>query len=179
MLRIIIGEETFNDETKEFSIADPVVLDLEHSLISVSKWESKHQKPFLSSGKKTPDEIYDYLKCMVVTPNADPDALNRCSQENLDAIQQYIDSSESATTFGSMPERRGPAEVITSELIYYWMLTFNVPAQFESWHLNRLFALIRICNVKNSPPKKMSQTERALKNREINEQRKKQFGTRG
>jgi hypothetical protein len=109
----------------------------------------------------------------------DLDVLNRASQENIDEIQEYIDSSQSATTFGQMPERRGPGEVITSELIYYWIVSFNIPFDCERWHLNRLFALIRICNIKNSPPKKMSRTEVALRNRDLNAKRKAELGTSG
>lgn len=180
MLRIIIdGDESFNDDTQTFGTINDVVVELEHSLVSLSKWESKHQKPFLSTGAKTADEIFDYLKTMVVTPNLDLDVLYRCSQKNLDAIQEYIDSSQSATTFGSMPEHRGPGEVITSELIYYWVVSFNIPFECETWHLNRLFSLIRICNIKNSKSKKMPRNEIAQRNRDLNAKRKAELGTTG
>lgn len=179
LVLVIEGEETYNEETKEFGSTHPtVVLELEHSLLSLSKWESKHQKPFLSSAKKTPEEIYDYLKFMVVTPGGDLDALDRCSQANLNEVQQYIDSSQSATTFGSMPERRGPAEVITAELIYFWLSNFNIPFEVELWHLNRLFALVKIANIKTNP-KKMSAREAAQQNRELNERRRAEMGTSG
>lgn len=180
MLRIIIeGDESFNDATQTFETFDDVVLDLEHSLLSVSKWESEYQKPFLAAGSKTTEEIFGYLRAMVVTPNWDPDVLYRCSQETIDKIQHYIDSSQSATTFGTMPERRGPGEVITSELIYYWIVSFNIPFEVERWHLNRLFSLIRIFNIKNSKQKKMSRSEIAQRNRDLNERRKAELGTRG
>lgn len=180
MLRLIIaGDELFNEETQEFETLDDVVLDLEHSLISLSKWESKYQKPFLSSGKKTHEEIFGYIKAMVVTPNVDLDALDKCPKKSIDEIQQYIDSSQSATTFGTMPERRGPGEIITSELIYYWLILFNIPFECQYWHLNRLFALVRICNIKSSKPKKMSRHEIAQRNRELNAQRRAQLGTSG
>ncbi len=180
MLRIIIeGDESFNNETQTFETINDVVIDLEHSLISLSKWESKNQKPFLSSGVKTAEEIFDYLKAMVVTPNVDLDALYRCSQENIDKIQAYIDSSQSATTFGIMPERRGPGEVITSELIYYWIVSFNIPFDCQYWHLNRLFSLIRICNIKNSKSKNMPRNELAQRNRDLNAKRKAELGTTG
>lgn len=180
MLTIVIeGAELFNEETNEFDTLEDLVINLEHSLLSLSKWESKHQKPFLSSGVKTEEEIFDYLRAMALTPGLDLDVFYRCSQKDLDSIQEYIDSSQSATTFGMMPERRGPGEVITSELIYYWMLTFNIPFSCESWHLNRLFSLIRICNIKNSKPKKMSRHEIAQRNRELNAQRRAQLGTSG
>lgn len=181
MLRIVIkAKETFNEATNEFdTLGEDVVLDLEHSLLSLSKWESEFQKPFLSSGQKSAEEIFGYLKAMVVTPNVDLDALYQCSSEDIARVQKYIDSSQSATTFGTMPERRGPGEVITSELIYYWMVAFNIPFEVEKWHLNRLFALIRICNIKQQKPKKMSRHEIAERNRQLNEQRKAQLGTRG
>jgi hypothetical protein len=180
MLKIVIeGDETFNEETNEFETFNDVVFELEHSLVSVSKWESKYQKPFLSSTKKTSEEIFGYLKAMVVTPNADLDVLYKCSQEDIDKIQEYIDSSQSATTFGIMPERRGPGEVITSELIYYWIVSFNIPFECQYWHLNRLFSLIRICNIKNSKPRKMSRREIALRNQELNARRKAELNTTG
>lgn len=180
MLRIIIeGEEHYNEETETFESVETTVLDLEHSLLSLSKWESEYQKPFLSSGNKTTEEIYGYLKAMVVTPNVDLGALNYCSSNTIDKIQEYINSSQSATTFGVMPERRGLGEVITSELIYYWMVTFNIPFECETWHLNRLFSLIRICNIKNSKPKRMSKNELAMRNRELNAKRKAELNTSG
>ena len=180
MLRVVIeGDESFNEETSTFETVDDIIIDLEHSLLSLSKWESIYNKPFLSSVDKTSEEIFGYLKAMLVTPNVDPDVIYKCSQKNIDMIQEYIDSSQSATTFGMMPERRGPGEVITSELIYYWMVAFNIPFECERWHLNRLFALIRICNIKNSKPKKMSRSEMAARNAELNAQRRAQLGTRG
>ena len=182
MLRIIIeGTEGYNEETNEFiPPSDNVVLDLEHSLLSVSKWESKYEKPFLVPGRKTAIEIYDYIKAMIVTPDVDPDVLDRCSQSTLNEIQTYIDSNQSATTFGSMPERRGQGEIITSELIYFWMTNFNIPFETERWHLNRLFSLIRIANIKNSKPgKKMSRNELAQRNRDLNAERKAKLGTSG
>lgn len=180
MLTIIIeGDEHFNEKDNTFETLGDVVIELEHSLFSVSKWESKHQKPFLSTGVKTSEEIFDYLKAMITTPNLDPDVLYRCSQKNFDVVQEYIDSSQSATTFGMMPQRRGPGEVITSELIYYWMIAFNIPFECQYWHLNRLFSLIRICNIKNSKGRKMTRHEIAMRNRELNEKRKAELGTKG
>lgn len=183
MLRIVIeGDEFFDEETETFGTVGDVVLDFEHSLISLSKWESEFQKPFLSSGQKTPEEIFGYLKAMVVTPGVDSDVLYRCSKEQIDLIQGYIDSSQSATTFGKMPERRGPGEVITSELIYYWMVAFTIPFECQEWHLNRLFALIRICNIKNSNSNKQHNKptrEDIEERRRLNEDRKRALGTRG
>lgn len=180
MLRIVIeGDESFNEETNIFETFNDVVIDLEHSLISLSKWESKYQKPFLSFGEKSAEEIYGYLKAMVITPDVDLDVIYRCSQKVIDLIQQYIDSNQSATTFGMMPERRGLGETITSELIYYWMVVFNIPFECQYWHLNRLFSLIRICNIKNTKPPKMSRSEMAQRNWEMNVKRRKELNTTG
>lgn len=181
MLKIIIEEdELFNETTSTFEKVKGAEFDLEHSLISLSKWESKHQKPFLSSNNnKTAEEIFNYIQCMVVNSNVDLDILYRISQKDIIRIQEYIDSNESATTFGMMPKSRGPSEIITSELIYYWMVAFNIPFDCQYWHLNRLFALVRICNIKNSPPEEMSRNELAQRNHDLNAQRKAELGTTG
>lgn len=180
MLRIVIAEEAFDDEKEEFVLLDPVVVDLEHSLVSLSKWESKFQRPFLDSGEKTPEEIFAYIEAMVVTPGIGPDVLVRCSQEHLDKIQEYISSSQSATTFGTMPEHRGRGERITSELIYYWMVAYTIPWEAQYWHLNRLFSLIRICNLKNSNQKERKLTRNDIEERRrLNEQRRAALGTTG
>lgn len=180
MLTIIIPGTEFYDETTEtFATIDDVSLELEHSLISVSKWESKFEKPFLSSEEKTVDEILFYIRAMILTKDFPENVLLRLTQENIQTINKYIDSKQSATTFGKMAEKRGPSETITSELVYYWMVAFNIPFECETWHINRLFALIRICGVKNNPGKKMSRTELAERNRALNEQRKAKFGTTG
>ena len=175
----IAGQEFYDETTGEFSTVDDIVLELEHSLVSLSKWESKYQTPFLSDKEKTTESVFDYIKTMVVTPGIDTDILYRCSKDDLVRIQEYIDSSQSATTFGEMPSRRGRGEVITAELIYYWMVAFNIPFECQYWHLNRLFSLVRICNIKNNPPKKMSRHEVAMRNRELNAQRRSEIGTNG
>jgi hypothetical protein len=180
MLKIIIpGVEFFNEDTLTFENVDDFELELEHSLFSLSKWESKFQKPFLSPGDKTPKEILSYIEAMIISPVYPSNVLDRISQSNLEQINQYIESKESATTFGHMPERKGRGEIITSELIYYWLVAFNVPFECERWHLNRLFALIRICNIKNSPQKKMSRNEIAQRNRDLNARRREQLQTKG
>jgi hypothetical protein len=175
----IAGQEFYDETTGEFSTVNDVFLELEHSLVSLSKWESKYQTPFLSDKEKTTESVFDYIKTMVVTPGIDTDILYRCSKDDLVRIQEYIDSSQSATTFGEMPVRKGRGEVITAELIYYWMVAFNIPFECQYWHLNRLFSLVRICNIKNNPPKKMSRHEIAMRNRELNAQRRAEMGTNG
>lgn len=180
MLKLIVGEKELYDEvTNTFSTVGGFVLELEHSLISVSKWESEFQKPFLVGGKKTTVEVLAYIKEMILTLDYPYDVLTKLSEENLRQVNDYIESTQSATTFGMMPQQKGRAETITSELIYYWMVAFNIPFECETWHLNRLFSLIRICNVKNSKPKKMSQREIANRNRELNAERRARLGTTG
>lgn len=180
MLKLFMDtEELFNDETQEFYYVVGFELELEHSLISLSKWESQVKKPFLSKEDKTDEEILLYMKTMIVSPTYPSDVMARFNQEHINAVQAYIESSESATTFGTLPETRGRGETITSELIYYWMVAFSIPFETERWHLNRLFSLIRICNLKNSKPKKMTKSELMQRNRRINEERKAKYGTRG
>lgn len=180
MLHLLVkGLEFFDEETNTFSVSDDVELDLEHSLVSLSKWESFFEKPFLSSGEKTPEEILAYVKMMIITPNINDDVILSFSQDNIKEINDYINSPQSATTFGTMPEQRGRGETITAELIYYWMVAFNIPFECQNWHINRLFALIRICNIKNSKPKKMGQHEIAARNRELNAKRREQLKTSG
>lgn len=180
MLNLIIEGAEFYDETSEtFHIVDDVELPLEHSLVSLSKWESELKKPFLSKDEKSPHEIRLYIKAMIISDNYPPDIVSRLSPENMSAINAYIDSSESATTFGIMPEAKGRGETVTSELIYYWMVMFNIPFECQTWHLSRLFSLIRICNLKSSKPKKMTRHELAARNHALNEKRRAQLNTSG
>lgn len=178
----VIGVEFFNNETQEFiEASDDVVLELEHSLVSLSKWEEQYEKPFLVPGDKSNDEVIGYIKAMCLTPDVPDDVFDRLSQSNLDEINAYISATRSATTFSESPasKARGRAEIITSELIYYWLASYNVPFECETWHLNRLFSLLRIANVKNSSQKPKSKKQIALDQRALNEQRLAQTGGRG
>jgi hypothetical protein len=181
MLKIIIeGEELFDEKDQTFHSVGNFELELEHSLVSMSKWESLTQKPFLSKEEKTPTELKLYVEAMIISPNPPSNVVTMLSRDNMEAINAYISSSASATTFGDMPQTgKGKTEIITSELIYYWMVAFNIPFECERWHLNRLFSLIRICNLKNQKPKKMSRGELAARNRALNEERRKKLNTSG
>lgn len=181
MLRIVIPAiEVFDDEKQEFVTArKSQILQLKHSLISISKWESKWHKPFLSKVPKTDEEIFDYIRCMTLDPNIDPDIYNFLTNENIEQINKYIDDSMTATTFPEDKSRKHNNEMVTSELIYYWMVALNIPSEYEKWHLNRLLTLIRICNVKNAPPKKMSRREAMAHNRAVNAANRKRFNSRG
>lgn len=178
----ILGEEVFNEETMEFSSFGDIVLEMEHSLASLSKWEQKWQIPFLGPQDKTNEQLLDYIHCMILTPGVPDNIVSTMSQSNIDEIQKYIESPETATTFAKeSTTRKGNREIITSELIYYWMSAFKLPIQAETWHLNRLFSLIRIASIKNSDKsgKKMPKHEIAARNRELNRQRREQLNTTG
>lgn len=181
MLTIVIpGDEYFDNEKQEFFTRDDVVLELEHSLAALSKWESIHEKPFLGSGEKSDEEAISYIKCMVVSPKTPGEIFHRLTQKNYEEINAYIDAKMTATWFTETPgTTKRSGEVITAELVYFWMISFNIPVEFEHWHLNRLFTLIRIANVKNGKPKKMSRSEIAARNRALNEQRRAQYNTSG
>lgn len=175
----IPGAEYWDEQKQEFVYKKPVVLQLEHSLVSLSKWESKWNKAFLSKGEKTNEETLDYIKCMTITQNVNPDVYARLTIKNFEEINAYIDAPMTATTFGEDKNKKPNKEIITAELIYYWMIALNIPFECQKWHLNRLLTLIRVCDIKNSPPKKMSKKEIMSRNAALNEARKKQLNTRG
>lgn len=180
MLQIIVpGAELWDPVHEQFIQESEVTLTLEHSLVSLSKWEQKWCKPFLKKEPKTREETLDYIRCMTLTQNVHPDVYYRLSESNINEINKYIESPMTATTISD--ERKGPVnrETITSELIYYWMISLQIPFECQKWHLNRLLTLIRVCNVKNAPPKKSTKRDLYNKHRAINEANKKRFHSRG
>ena len=182
MLPITIpATEKYNELTNEFIYRKEQKLLLEHSLVSLSKWESKWHKPFLSSKKdsKTQEETIDYVRCMTITQNVDPAVYYDLTPDNYAKIQAYIDDPMTATTFSDIQKGRPNFEIITSELIYYWMIAYNVPVEFEKWHLNRLLTLIKVCSIKNTPPKKMSKKEIMSRNAALNASRRQAHNSRG
>ena len=176
----VTGQELYNEETEEFTSTDDFDLLLEHSLSSLSKWESKYKKPFLSDKEKSFEETLAYVEFMILNENYPKDICSKLNNEHFEKINKYIESSETATTFNNTQNQgRRNSEIITAELVYYWMVAFNIPFECQFWNLNRLFTLIQICNIKNSPQKKMSRNELASRNHQLNEQRKRALGTSG
>lgn len=180
MLQIMIpATEQWDENNQEFVYTKEQSLSLEHSLVSLSKWESKWHKPFLSKIEKTYDEILDYIKCMTITQNVNPNVYGCLTDDNVKQINAYIENPMTATTFVEGPKGSINREQITAELIYYWMITLNIPFECQKWHLNRLLTLIRVCDVKNTPPKKRSTSSIMSRNAALNAARRKQFSTTG
>lgn len=179
MLKVTIPEfEMFNEETSEFVSCKKQDLCLEHSLVSISKWESKWKKPFMGKEAKTSEETIDYIRCMTITKNVDPNCYLGIPISILKEINAYIDDSMTATWFREQKGRPN-REIITSELIYYWMIAYTIPFECQKWHLNRLLTLIRICSIKNAPAKKMSKSEVLANNRKLNAARRSKAHSRG
>lgn len=180
MLRITIPATELWDENKEeFINTKEQTLQLEHSLVSLSKWESKWNKPFLSKDTKTEEEELDYIKCMTITQNVDPNVYKFIPLNVREEIKEYINAPMTATWFSEDKNTKSSSEQITSELIYYWMVAQNIPFECEKWHLNRLITLIKICNIKSQPPKKMGKKAIISRNAALNAARRKQLNTKG
>lgn len=179
MLEIQIpAQEIWDDERQQFFQFKGQKLTLEHSLVSLSKWESKWCKSFLNSKDKTASEINDYVRCMTITQNVDPMAYLFLTKENYKEIDAYIDSPMTATTINE-PNKAPSREIITAEIIYYWMISLQIPFECQKWHLNRLLTLIKVCNIKNGNPKKMSKSEIMSRNRSLNAARRAKLKTKG
>lgn len=179
MLKITIpSREMFNEKTQEFFTTKEYTLQLEHSLVSISKWEAKWNIPFLSKEKKSIEQTLDYIKCMNTTQNISDEVFNYLTNDNIKKINEYIEAPMTATTF-SKDNNKKNNEIITSELIYYWMIALNIPMECQKWHINRLLTLVRICNIKNAPPKKMSPREVMSRNAALNAARRQKFHTSG
>lgn len=183
MLEITVpGREFFDEDLGIFVTTKPTTLRLEHSLVSLSKWESKWEKPFLDPKTNlTDEEVLDYVRCMTLTQNVDNDVYLALTEENLKDIERYVNSSQTATWFSDTALPGGPQsrEIITSEIIYWWMIMLNIPTEFQKWHLNRLITLIKVVNVKANTNKKMSKKDVAAQQRKLNMQRRAKLGSKG
>lgn len=182
MLKIYIPpKEGWDDLKEEFISFDGQTLCLEHSLVSVSKWEALWHKPFISKEDKSRQELISYIKCMTITQNVKDYTYNFLTNENIETINTYIADSHTATWFSKDDSpKRNSSEQITSELIYYWMIANEIPFDpCEKWNFNRLMTLIRICSIKNNPGKKMKPKD-VLKNQaRMNKLRRAKLGTKG
>ena len=181
----IKGLELFDEITERFIDVKPTVLDLEHSLIAISKWESKYHVPFLVEDEKTPEQLEYYFMCMTINKNVDPNVYKALTKEQQKEILDYIHDSMTATTFSDMDKPLGGKgrgrrkEILTSETIYYGMITHGIPWDCEKWHLNRLLTLIEVCNRYGEPPKKMSKNDIIRNNDALNAARRAALKTRG
>lgn len=179
MLELVIpSAEWWDDKNEEFVSTKETKLVLEHSLVSLSKWESKWKKPFISKESRTIEETLDYVRCMTISQNADPKVYGLITAEQLKKIEEYINDPMTATWFKN--DKSKPSnEQITSELIYFWMITSGVPIECQKWHLNRLLTLLKICAIKNQPSKKMPRSEIYKNNAALNAARRKRLGSKG
>ena len=173
------GREFFDPAKNEFIETKTTTLTLEHSLISLAKWESKWHKPYLSREEKTEEEALDYIRCMTLNQVTDPNVYRALTRENTDAIIKYIEDPMTATTI-KRENKKASREIVTNELIYYWMTALNIPFDpCQKWHLSRLMTLIEVCSIKNTPPKKMSKGEALRQQHALNAQRRAKYHTRG
>lgn len=170
--------DLFDEATNQFVTFKSESLLLEHSLFSLSKWESSTEKPFLGRDTKTDEETLNYVRMMTSSPVNDPDVYKHLTSANLKEISDHINAKMTATWFSDSPSRSNGV-IVTAELIYYWMIALQIPIECQYWHLNRLLTLIKVLNEKNSPPKKMSQSDAAAQQRSLNEARKAEHNTQG
>lgn len=182
MLELVIpSKEIFDEINNKVITIKGATIKLEHSLVSLSKWESKWNKPFLTDEEKSIEETIDYIKFMTITQNVDPEIYEHLDNNIISKVNEYISAPMTATTFnntvpGAATHTR---EIITAEIIYYWMISCNIPVEFQKWHLNRLLTLIKVCSIKNGPTKKMSANEIRSRNAALNAQRRKAMNTKG
>ena len=181
MLHITIPDtELWDDDTQLFTRIQSQTLTLEHSLVSLATWESKWEKPFISNIQLTEEEQLDYIKCMTITQGVDPLVYKCLSEENAECINKYIAAKKSAAWFSETTNKNSnDGEMTTAESIYYWMTKLGISSSYESWHLNRLIALIRFAIAKEAPPKKMSADEITRQNAQLNAERRAMLHTKG
>lgn len=179
MLKITIpASEFFDERNNEFVYIKEQSLQLEHSLVSLSKWESKWCKPFLTKEIKTTEETIDYIRCMTLTQNIPSEIYLGVTSKNIREVRDYIEAPMTATIISNR-DKKTNKEIITAEIIYYWMVALTIPFECQKWHLNRLLTLVNVCNIKNQPAKKMSKRELMNRNTALNAMRKQALNTKG
>lgn len=179
MLTITItAAEQYDEVRNEFVASVEKVLQLEHSLLSLSKWESKYKTRFIGHTMNDANQVLDYIRMMCVTPNVDPNFVLGLTKEMSEQIRVYIQTEHTGTTINEVKTPRS-SEAVSSELIYYWMTVYNIPFTCETWNLSRLLMLIRICSIKQEKPKKMSRAEALSRQRSLNAQRRAQYNSSG
>lgn len=179
MLRLHIKETTFfDDRDQRFIDIGETTISLEHSLVSISKWEAKWKKSFISSKEKSVEELLDYIRMMTITQNVKPETYLAITEEQFNEVCQYIEDPMTATTFNDN-KKSTSSSIITSELVYYWMIECGIPMECQKWHFNRLMTLIRVCKIKMKPTSKMTKSDTAKMYNNLNEQRKAKLHTRG
>ena len=180
MLFITIPDmEFFNESSQEFVKVNGATIQLEHSLVSLSKWESTWRKPFLGKDNKTEEETIDYIRCMTISQNVDPRIYESIPSDILKQVTTYINTPMTATWFNEREDQKNSRDIITAEIIYYWMISHNIPMECQKWHLDRLMTLIRVCNIKNAPPKKMGKRAMFSQRRALNDARRSQINSKG
>lgn len=180
MLVITIpATEQWDEARNEFISTAEQTLQLEHSLVSLAEWESKWCKPFLDKKDKTAEETIDYIRCMTLNKDVDPNVYYNLNNEHIAKVNKYIQAPMTATTFSNEPGKKGNREIVTAELIYYWMIALQIPSEYQYWHLNRLITLVRVCEIKNAPPKKMGKKALLNRNAQLNAARRQQLNTTG
>lgn len=180
-IKVAIGAESYDEVSNEFVNSDYFTLELEHSLASLSKWESEYEKPFLGDAEKTAEETLFYVQhCMTLTENPPEEIFQKLSTENFLAIQKYINAKRTAETFHEPPGRPGGVRpVTTAKVIYGWLVALRIPFEVQYWHLNEVFTLVKVCNAQSKPPVKMSRAEAARQQAALNAKRRAEMGSGG
>ena len=183
MFQLKIPEiEYYNEQTSMFFTYPSIELNLEHSLVSLSKWESFYEKPFITTADKTPEEFLAYANMMILDDlKGDQNPIKFLRNEDVLALSEYIQSNQTATWFNERPgsTQRNQSETVTAEIMYYWMVAHSIPFECQYWHLNRLITLVKVCNLKQEKPKKMSRRDVMSKNAALNAQRRAAAGSKG
>lgn len=184
MLTIEVPDlELFNQQTEEFIYIKATTLKFENSLVSISKWESKWHVPFPCYQTKaiaeineiafTEENFIDYLRCMCITQNVDPEIFKYLPYESMMAIKNYMEDPMTATKVSHIQTTQHKERIVTNEVVYFWMTSYQIPFEAAKWHINRLLTLINVASVENAPKKKMTSAETANKYRAINAARRK------